>query len=75
MMQGGKFNFNYYEPDLLLFSASISEVSDDLLEVMEIAHQFENYGMQEKIDALNRITIINHRRLISDDKERILNKQ
>ena len=58
--------------DLLVFSATISEVSDDLKDVMKIAYEYGNYGMQEKIEALNKITLINHRRLINDEKERVL---
>ncbi|MBQ2872781.1 MAG: hypothetical protein IJE89_02140 [Bacilli bacterium] len=58
--------------DLLVFSATISEVSEDLEQVMKIAYEYNNYGMQDKFDALSKITLINHRRLISDEKERIL---
>lgn len=58
--------------DLFVFSATISEVTQDLDEVMKIAYEFGSYGMQEKFDALSKITVINHRRLINDEKERIL---
>ena len=58
--------------DLLVFSATISETTDDLKEVMKIAYEYSRYGMQEKLEALNRITMINHRRLINDEKERVL---
>ena len=58
--------------DLLVFSAMISESSDDLNQVMKIAYEFGNYGMQEKFDALSKITLINHRRLVKDEKERTL---
>ena len=56
--------------DLLVFSGVIGDVSDDLKDVMEIAYMFGSYGMQEKFDALNKITIINHQRLVNDKKER-----
>ena len=58
--------------DFLVFSATVGEVSEELMEVMEIAYKFGSLGMQEKIDALNRVTLINHRRLMSDDKNRVL---
>ena len=57
---------------MFVFSAMISNPTEELNEVMKIASLFGGYGMQEKIDALNRITLINHRRIIKDDKERIL---
>lgn len=56
--------------DFLVFSAVIGEVSKDLDEVMRIAHNFGSLGMQGKIDAMNKITLINHRRLINDKKIR-----
>lgn len=56
--------------DLLVFSGVIGDVTNDLKDVMEIAYLFGSYGMQEKFDALNRITIINHQRLVNDKKER-----
>ena len=34
---------------------------------MKIASVFGSYGMQEKMDALNEITLINHRRLKNDN--------
>lgn len=52
--------------DFSVFSVLISKITDDLKEVIDIASQFGGYGMQEKFDALTRITIINHRRLLSD---------
>lgn len=58
--------------DLLLFSSVISNVTDDLNQVMKIAYEYGSYGMQEQFDALSKITLINHRRLVSDEKERIL---
>lgn len=53
-----------------VISAKIDSVSEDLNEVMKIAYEFGNYSMQEKFDALNKITFINHRRLINDEKEK-----
>lgn len=58
--------------DFLVISALISEVSPELDEVMKIAYEFGNYSMQEKFDALSKITYINHRRLVTDEKERTL---
>lgn len=55
--------------DLLVFSALISNIPNDLEEVMKIAYNYSSYGMQEQFDALNKITLINHRRLINDKKE------
>ena len=55
--------------DVLLFSGVIGEASDDLKKVMNIAHNFGELGMQEKFEALNEITMINHRRLLNDKKE------
>lgn len=56
--------------DLLVFSGVIGEVTGDLSQVMEIAYLFGSYGMQEKFDALSKITMINHCRLNNDKKER-----
>ena len=39
---------------------------------MKISCEYGSYGMQEKMDALNKITIINHKRIVSDEKERTL---
>lgn len=58
--------------DLLVFSGVIRECSDDLKNVMEIAYLYGSYGMQEKFDALCKITMINHQRLANDKKEREL---
>lgn len=56
--------------DLLIYPGIITYVSLDLKNVMQIASEFGDYGMQEKLDALNNITLINHRRLINDKKNR-----
>lgn len=58
--------------DFCVLSAVVNKLSDDLNEVMKIAYEFGDYGMQEKFDALSKITLINHRRIISDEKERVL---
>ena len=60
--------------DLLLFSCQIDKVSDELSNVMKIAYEYGEYNMQEKFSALNKITEINHRRLIDESKDRTLNK-
>lgn len=60
--------------DFLMFSAVIDDVSEDLQEVMKIAYEFMEYGMQEKFNALTKITMINHRRLVANQKELLLNK-
>ena len=60
--------------DLLLFSCQIDKVSDELSNVMKIAYEYSEYNMQEKFSALNKITEINHRRLIDESKDRTLNK-
>lgn len=54
--------------DCLIFSALIGDVTEDLNEVMTIASIFEKLGMQAKFDALSRVNLINHRRLIADKK-------
>ena len=56
--------------DFLVFSAIISDVSDDLKEVMNIAKNFGGYGMQDKFDALSRANLINYHRLVNDSKNR-----
>ena len=58
--------------DLLVFSAVVDKPSNELEEIMKISYEYGSYGMQEKIDALNKITIINHKRIVSDEKERTL---
>ena len=58
--------------EFLVLSAVISDATEELTEVMKIAHEFGNYSMQEKFDALSKITVINHRRLVADEKERTL---
>lgn len=58
--------------DLLVFSAVIDKPSNELEEIMKISYEYGSYGMQEKMDALNKITIINHKRIVNDEKERIL---
>lgn len=57
--------------DLLLSSTIINNPSEDLNEMMEIASIFATYGMQEKFDALTKITMINHRRIMSELKENL----
>ena len=56
--------------DLLVFSAVINEPSDDLNQVMKISYEYGNYGMQEKLEALEKITSINHKRLVREHKEK-----
>ena len=58
--------------DLLVFSGVIGNVSDDLKVLIDVAYNFGKLGMQEKLDVLNKITMINHRRIISDKKEKEL---
>lgn len=58
--------------DLTVYPGLISYPSEDLRKIMKIASLFGSYGMQEKMDALNEITLINHRRIISDKKEKSL---
>ena len=60
------------ENDFLVVSTVINDVSEDLEEVMRIANSYKDYGMQEKFDALTKITMINHRRLVNDRKDKIL---
>lgn len=56
--------------DLLISSSLIDEISDDLKEIMKIAYEYGSYGMQEKFDAMSRVTVINHRRLQEDRKRK-----
>ena len=58
--------------DLLVFSAVIDKPTNELEEVMKISYEYGSYSMQEKMNALEKVTIINHRRIISDEKERTL---
>ena len=58
--------------DLMIFSGVIGDISDDLKELISIAYNFGNLGMQDKFDAWNKITMINHRRIVNDKKEREL---
>ena len=60
------------ENEFLVVSTIINDVSEDLEEVMKIANSYKDYGMQEKFDALTKITMINHRRLVNDRKDKIL---
>ena len=55
--------------DVLISSSVINTISDDLNEVMRISYEFDGYSMQEKFDAMSRVTVINHRRLIVDKLE------
>lgn len=57
--------------DLLLSSTIINKISEDLDEIMKVASLFGKYGMQEKFDALVKITMINHRRIMNDIKENL----
>ena len=61
--------------DLLVFSALIDRPSNELEEVMRISYEYGSYGMQEKMNALEKITIINHRRIVNDEKEKTLNNK
>lgn len=56
--------------DLLISSSLINDLSDDLKEIMKIAYEYGSYGMQEKFDAMSRVTVINHRRLQEDRKRK-----
>lgn len=56
-------------PEFLVMSSLINTVTEDLDRVMKIAYEFDSYSMQEKFDAMSEVTIINHRRLIADEKE------
>ena len=58
--------------DCLVFSAKINQESDDLGEIMKIAYEYSNYSMQEKFDALSKVNLINHKRMMNDYKEKIL---
>lgn len=58
--------------EYFVFSALINDISDDLKEMMKIASEFGSYGMQEKFVALDKITMINHYRLMEDNKNRNL---
>lgn len=53
--------------DLFLSCTLINEVMDDLKTVMKIANDFSSYGMNEKFDALTKVTVVNHRRLMNDN--------
>lgn len=55
--------------DLLISCTLVDKISEDLSEVMKMAYEFGSYGMQERFDAMTKVTMINHRRLMSDVKE------
>ena len=57
--------------NLMVYSAVVDKVSDDINEIMKIAYEFGNYVMQQKFNALSRINIINHRRLLEDKKNSV----
>ena len=57
--------------DLMVYSAVVDRVSEDMNEVMKIAYEFGNYGMQQKFDALSRINDINHKRLMEEKKNSV----
>lgn len=57
--------------DLLVFSAVVDKPSNELEEIMKIAYEYGNYGMQEKMDALERVTLVNHKRIVNDMKDKI----
>lgn len=46
----------------------INEMSDELVELLKIANDFGNMGMQEKFDALSRVNMINYKKINSDTK-------
>lgn len=56
--------------DFIIYPGLIAYPSEDLKKVMKIASEFGGYGMQEKLDALNDITFLNHRRIVDDKKNR-----
>jgi len=58
--------------DLMIYSAVVDKLSDDLSEIMMIASEFGRYGMQRKFDALTRVMNINHQRLIEDNKRKVI---
>ena len=53
--------------DLLLFSAGVNDVSKELSLLMEIAYKYNEYGMQEKFNALKKINEINKNRVLMDE--------
>ena len=57
--------------NLMVYSAVVDRVSDDINEVMKIAYEFGSYGMQQKFNALLRINDINHKRLMEEKKNSV----
>lgn len=57
--------------DLLVSCSLVDKVSNDLNDVMKIASEFGNYSMQEKFDAMTKVTMVNHRRLMFEAKENL----
>ena len=55
--------------DYMIHSVLINEISNDLRIILEIAHNFLSYSMKEKYASLEKITMINHRRIINDLKD------
>lgn len=53
--------------DYKIVSAVFSKPTEELDKLIKIANKFSAYSMQEKLDALNEVTMINHRRLKEDN--------
>ena len=54
--------------DYKVLSYVIANPTDDLNKVMMIASKFASSGMQEKFNLMSEVTMINHRRLKSDNE-------
>jgi hypothetical protein len=49
--------------DCTIVSSVITNPTDDLVKVMDVASKFSSSSMQEKFDYMSDVTFINHRRL------------
>ena len=56
MMRGGELLKGNYQ----IQAYKVNDESDELKEVMEIAYKFGNMGMQETIDALEKVNLVNY---------------
>lgn len=55
----------------VIHSTIINNVSNDLSCLMKIASDFGNYGVHKQFEALTKITMLNHRRIVSDKINRL----
>ena len=60
--QGKKGDIKEVSDGYAMYVYSVNEESDDLKDVMSIAHEFNELSMNDKIEALEEINFINYQR-------------